>query len=317
MSTNPYLTDEPTELAFGTSGLRGLVADMTDMECYINARGFLEYLQSIGELTGKVYIAGDLRASTPAIMLAMEKAITDSAQTVEHCGFIPTPALAFYAQQKTSPCIMVTGSHIPDDRNGIKFYKASGEVLKSDEQAIKKYVLQVREDVYENVADIFNDDGSFEKPVSVTTSTKDAENTYIDRYVSVFSGDLLEGKKVVVYQHSAVGRDINTLVLQKLGAEVVNVGRSEKFIPIDTENVTAADREYFKKIASENPGLFAIVSTDGDGDRPFLIDENGVFHRGDDLGAVVAASMNADFAAYPISSSDGTDQYMNSKKIDF
>jgi phosphomannomutase len=26
---------------------------------------------------------------------------------------------------------MVTGSHIPDDRNGIKFYRPHGEVLKA------------------------------------------------------------------------------------------------------------------------------------------------------------------------------------------
>jgi phosphomannomutase len=28
---------------------------------------------------------------------------------------------------------MVTGSHIPDDRNGIKFYRPAGEMLKDDE----------------------------------------------------------------------------------------------------------------------------------------------------------------------------------------
>ena len=31
---------------------------------------------------------------------------------------------------------MVTGSHIPFDRNGIKFYRADGEIDKADEQAI-------------------------------------------------------------------------------------------------------------------------------------------------------------------------------------
>ncbi len=34
----------PRPLAFGTSGLRGLVADITDLEAYINTRGFLDYL---------------------------------------------------------------------------------------------------------------------------------------------------------------------------------------------------------------------------------------------------------------------------------
>jgi hypothetical protein len=34
----------PTALAFGTSGLRGLVEDITDLEAYVNTRGFLDYL---------------------------------------------------------------------------------------------------------------------------------------------------------------------------------------------------------------------------------------------------------------------------------
>ena len=33
----------PKSLAFGTSGLRGLVTDITDLEAYINTRGFLDY----------------------------------------------------------------------------------------------------------------------------------------------------------------------------------------------------------------------------------------------------------------------------------
>jgi len=33
---------------------------------------------------------------------------------------------------------MVTGSHIPDDRNGIKFNMPWGEVLKADEAEISR-----------------------------------------------------------------------------------------------------------------------------------------------------------------------------------
>src|SRR5690606_538433 len=62
----------------------------------------------------------------------------------------------------------------------------------------------------------------------------------------------------------------------------------------------------------EHPDTFAILSTDGDSDRPFVIDENGVFHRGDELGAVVAEWLGTDFAAYPISSNDAVDQFLSS-----
>ena len=72
-------------------------------------------------------------------------------------------------------------------------------------------------------------------------------------------------------------------ILMALGAKVITVGRSEKFVPIDTENVTPDDQAYFKVLANQHPDAFAIVSTDGDSDRPFVVDEQGVFHRGDEL----------------------------------
>lgn len=316
MNLRDLLTYQPVELGFGTSGLRGLVTDMTDLECYINAAGFLRFLaQADGLREGTIYLAGDLRHSTPRILRAVHKAIADAGFATEYCGLTPTPALAFYARQKTAPCIMVTGSHIPDDRNGIKFYKAGGEVLKEDELAIKEAVAAVRAEVYGSATGGFAADGSLVAPPELPAEAKAAAAAYAKRYTSVFDGNTLAGKKVVFYQHSAVGRDLLADILQALGAEVVRVGRSQQFVSIDTENVTPADQAYFRKLATENPGAFAIVSTDGDSDRPFVVDENGVFHRGDVLGAVVADWLGADFAALPISASDAVDAHLTDQKI--
>ncbi len=295
------LTYEPNELNFGTSGLRGLLSDMTDLECYINTRGFLDFL---GMSSGVVYLAGDLRSSTPRIMSAVAKAVVDSGLQYENCGRIPTPAVALYAGAKDSPCIMVTGSHIPDDRNGIKFYKADGEVLKADELAIKESVAKVREQLYNSDVETFNDDGSLAEAFELDAEMADASTLYKSRYTDFFGTGSFEGLQIVMYQHSAVGRDLIPDILQELGADVVAVDRSESFVPIDTENVTPDDEAHFKKIAGEHPECMAIISTDGDSDRPFLIDETGVFHRGDILGLVVSRYLNAEAAAFPISSND-------------
>lgn len=315
--TMSYLSYKPVELTFGTSGLRGLIADMTDLECYVNVSGFLAYLRSIGHLdTGAVYVAGDLRSSTPRIMSAVGGAIYDSGQQIVNCGFIPTPALAYFAGLKKSPCIMVTGSHIPDDRNGIKFYKADGEVLKADEVAIKRFVSEARERVYFSAAQQFDQNGAFIEKSNLPEASDEAQRAYIDRYTSTFEG-VFTGQSVIVYQHSAVGRDMLVEILEAVGAKVIPEGRSEKFIPIDTENVTPDDQAYFKQLARKYPDCFAILSTDGDSDRPFVIDENGIFHRGDDLGALVARELDADFAAFPISSSDGVDTYLTKHTITY
>lgn len=313
------LNYNPVELGFGTSGLRGLVTDMTDLECYINALGFLTFLketqkQEIGQV---VYLAGDLRDSTPRILQSMAQAITDSGFVIEYCGLIPTPTVAFYALQNNAPCIMVTGSHIPSDRNGIKFYKQDGEVLKDDETAIKDAVATVRSQTYEHdsVQAIFDESGMLRMPPELPTATSGARDLYVQRYTSVFGVDTFTGKEIVFYQHSAVGRDLLVEILQRLGATVTAVGRSDVFIPIDTENVTPKDQAYFKQLATEHPNAFAIVSTDGDSDRPFVIDATGLFHRGDVLGAVVADQLGADFVGLPVSSSDAVTTYLDSKNV--
>ena len=309
------LTYTPTELSFGTSGLRGLVRDMTDLECYINTRGFINFLRTDQQLeTGSaIYYAGDLRDSTPRISASVLAAIVDAGFTPRYCGLIPTPTLAYYAEQNNAPCVMVTGSHIPVDRNGIKFYKRDGEVLKSDENAIKTAVSIIRQEIYNHDTETspFNSDGTLKNLSKLPDPDEEAANTYISRYRLAFSGHALKGKKVVLYEHSAVGRDILAIILKNLGANVVTVGRSEEFVAIDSENVTDENRAYFKQLAAENEGCFAIVSTDGDSDRPFVIDESGIFHRGDELGAVVAEWLGANFAVYPISSNDAVDKFLS------
>lgn len=318
MSSIPeQLSYKPVELSFGTSGLRGLVSDMTDLECYINVTGFIHFLkEKCGVSTGStIAIGGDLRDSTPRIIGAVLKAVYDEGLEVSYQGLLPTPTLAYYALEHSMPCIMVTGSHIPAERNGIKFYKPDGEVLKSDENAIRKAVRKTRNTVYSSSVINFDSLGQLVDPVPTPSFSDDAKSIFMQRFVSVFSRDSFQGKHVVVYQHSAVGRDMLVTLLEQLGAKVTSVGRSSTFIPIDTENVTPADQKYFKEIAKQHPDAFAIVSTDGDSDRPFVVDENGLFHRGDVLGAIVAQELRADFATVPVSASDAVDTWLEHSGI--
>ena len=307
---------KPVELSFGTSGLRGLVTDMTDLECYINMVGFLRFLEQTGEIQAGslINLAGDLRVSTPRIMATVQQAALDGGYEIEYYGLIPTPALALRSLKQAVPGVMVTGSHIPADRNGIKFYKSAGEVLKPDEAAIKAAVAEVRAEIYAMTEFKFDSSGMLLNSAAVGEVSDVAATEYLARYVDVFAGTL-NNRKIVLYQHSAVGRDLLVTLFEALGAKVVAVGRSEVFVPIDSENVQAAEQAYFRELAGKYPDAFAIISTDGDSDRPFLIDEAGEFHRGDVLGAVVATWLAADFAAYPVSSSAAVDTYLTNQAM--
>lgn len=307
-------------LKFGTSGLRGLVSDMTDQECFINTRGFLTYLlrQALIKSGSAIILGGDLRPSTPAILQAVAAAVVDAGCEIIYAGPCPTPALLAYGLKHNCASIMVTGSHIPEDRNGIKFCKPSGEILKTDEAAILSAVAEIREQVDRGGYDgWFDQHGGFQQaPQSLPAISTEVLKDYKQRYLDFFSEPLLTGMKVVVDQHSAVGRDLLPELLAELGADVVVDGRTDYFVAIDTENVTPEARGRFQALA-DNHQPFAIVSTDGDSDRPFILDGQANFYRGDLVGAVVAKTLGADFAALPISSNDAIDAYLTEAAINY
>jgi len=294
--TPPLTVDslmEQSGVQFGTSGARGMVTAMTDRVCYGYTQGFLAYLREIGEFAGgRVALAGDLRPSTPRILAACAAAIRDLGAEPVFCGYVPTPALALYAFGQGIPSLMVTGSHIPDDRNGIKFYRPASEVLKSDEAGMKRQEL--------TLSSPFDEAGMLVAPAPLPEVT-DATTAYVARYVTAFGADALAGRKIGVYQHSAVGRDIVLSIVEALGAEGLAIGRSTKFIPVDTEAIRPEDVVLAHDWAAEY-GFDAIVSTDGDSDRPLLADHTGEWLRGDVLGVLCARAIGAGTVVTPVSS---------------
>ncbi len=327
------LTHEPRELKFGTSGRRGEVVHLTQLEVYLNALAELEYLLSLplcegGISLGDEFFYGfDLRPSSSRyvaeqqnrgeIAQAIEKAIGNAGMKPVNLGQIPTPALAFYALSKVKGSIMVTGSHIPFDRNGYKTNTSRGELLKKHELPINEKVLEVRQRLYAQPfsESLFDGNGRFKSGHHELMQVDTAgANNYVRRYTGFFDGISLAGFRLVVYQHSAVGRDIVVELLRQLGAEVIPAGRSETFIPIDTENMDgeqlATIQSLHDQVAASHGQIDAVISTDGDTDRPMILGvDNGEVHffAGDRVGMVTAEFLGADAVVVPISCNDAID----------
>jgi len=283
-------------VTFGTSGARGLATAMTDRVCYAYTKGFLQYLEASGEIKRageRVAVGGDFRPSTSRVMEAVCRAAEDLGYEPVNCGKIPSPAVALFGLENRIPSIMVTGSHIPDDRNGIKFNKSVGEVLKSDEKAMSSQVVELDDAM-------FGAGGDFAKAVPEHTVSPEAGENYAMRYLNFFEPDALQGVRVGVYQHSAVGRDVLVKILSHMGAEVTPLGRSETFIPVDTEAIRPEDVRLAAEWAAS--GTFdALVSADGDSDRPLISDEKGRWLRGDIAGILCAKFLAADSISTPVS----------------
>ncbi|OWY03500.1 phosphomannomutase [Thioclava sp. F1Mire-8] len=272
---------------FGTSGLRGLVTELTDALVTDYTRAFL----SACPQGGAVHVGWDLRPSSPAIAETVIAAIRDAGLTAIREGALPTPALALASMGAGNAAIMVTGSHIPADRNGLKFYVPHGEIAKEDEAAI---------------LDRLGQDHPVTEKCGSEIPGADTAAHYIARYVDAFGSEALEGLRIGVYQHSSVARDILVTAIEAMGATAVPLARSDEFIPVDTEAIAPETRETLQGWCTEQR-LDAVISTDGDADRPMLTDETGTLIPGDVLGALTARLLGAKILCTPVSANTMVD----------
>ncbi len=271
---------------FGTSGLRGLVSDLTPE---LVARHVVAFLRACPVGTG-LHVGRDLRASSPRIAADVIATARAAGISVTDCGALPTPALALSAMGAGAGAVMVTGSHIPADRNGLKFYIPTGEITKTEETAILAALDQPATQAA--------------APGTHTSATPGPE--YVARYTHAFGPAALSGQRIGVWSQSAVGRDLLIETLMGLGAEVVEIGRREYFLPVDTEAVEASTRAMLAETVACH-GLQALVSTDGDGDRPLMVDNVGRIVPGDVLGQITARALDARIVVTPVSSNTGVD----------
>lgn len=284
------------ELKFGTSGLRGLSAVLDGRPAVSFSRAFTLVMISQDRLAEgePVLIGRDLRASSPSIARYCMAGIRQAGAEPVDCGELPTPALAAYAMKLGAPAIMVTGSHIPEDRNGLKFYRPDGEIDKHDEAAIVTAEAKTPESL-------------LVRPQQPARADPAALSDYTERALNMLAPQALRGMRIGVYQHSSVMRDLMVEVLGQLGAEAVPFARSDAFVPVDTEALRPEDAEICHGAAKEH-AFDAIVSTDGDADRPLIAHENGDFLRGDLVGAVTAWTLGADCVVTPITSNSGIEK---------
>jgi len=272
-------------LKFGTSGLRGLVTDLTPERVAAHVTAFA----AVCPTGGVLYVGRDLRDSSARIAEDVARAAQAAGLRVVDCGEVPTPALALASIRAGAAAVMVTGSHIPADRNGLKFYVPTGEISKADEAAI----LTMRS----------MPEGTMPGPAPVRDDGAGA--AYVARYVAAFGTAALSCMRIGVYSHSAVGRDLLIDALRALGAEVREFGRSDIFIPVDTEALDPSVHEMLRGWAQ---GLDAIVSTDADGDRPLVADASGKVVGGDILGQIAAQAIGARVVVTPVSSNGGMEE---------
>jgi phosphomannomutase len=283
-------------VAFGTSGLRGLATDLLAGPGYAHVSAFAAHMLSGAGIAqgGAVLVGCDRRDSSPDLTRQALAALVEAGLRPVYCGILPTPALALRNITLGVPAVMVTGSHIPPDRNGLKFYRPDGEIDKADERAIAALASEASAAGMPALASL----------PGLPPPDGEALRLYVARYRAAFAEPILKGKRIGIYRHSSVASDTLADLAAWLGAEVVPLGESGEFVAVDTEAIDASTAGRLENW-SHTQRLDAIISTDGDGDRPLMTDESGKVIRGDALGLLASLFLKADAVVTPVSSNPG------------
>lgn len=284
------LPDQGQDFRFGTSGLRGLAVDLLNGGASLYADAFCRFLlaEKLAMAGDSLFLGRDLRPSSEALSAVCAAVAERHGLRIRDCAAISTPALALSAIGEASAALMVTGSHIPADRNGLKFFVPGGEITKAHEQEI---TARVGAPV----------PGEPSLPRRRGDERSAVAERYRQRYAGLLDRKALGAMRVGVYLHSAVAMDLVQEIVAGFGAEVVPFGASVDFTPLDTEAIDEDLIDLFRRQAAALD-LAAIISTDPDGDRPLVCDRHGSPLRGDLLGWIAALAIGADHVVTPITS---------------
>jgi len=209
-----------------SAGVRDEPVTITAVAVFSLAAAFVDFLREKKkgdeETTIEIGIGRDPRISGERLKDAFAKGVQFKKAKAIDCELSTTPA-CFFATLKDREigpgydgCVMLTASHLPFNRNGIKFFTANGGLDKSD---VKYLCERAGEYIKEAEENIENEEFGMCQTQS-----------YLDKYASILRDKIIEGIndgtneplkgfKIVVDAGNGSGGFFATKVLEPLGAD--------------------------------------------------------------------------------------------------
>ncbi|OGC92730.1 hypothetical protein A2876_00005 [Candidatus Amesbacteria bacterium RIFCSPHIGHO2_01_FULL_48_32b] len=280
---------------FGTSGIRGPADSLFTKDfCQKIGLVFGTWLKSKGK-NGPVALAYDPRQSSPRIKDGLIQGLSAAGFSALDQGVIPTPALTYFLKNSphVSGAVMITGSHINADLNGVKLMFDGEEVTKLHELEIEKLFSDSRLKTDNSIPDVKYDSS--------------AKELYLNLLKSLSHPPYPNWKIVLDTSNGAQTGIIRDLFLDlKLDFTCTNYCdiQSPFFSGKDTEKVSDyADLSRQVLLAHADFG----IGFDVDGDRVIFVDEKGQFIPGDYTCALLARDSSSPAIVTPISTSSVID----------
>ncbi len=201
-------------------GVAGEEVNLTSEIAYYISASFVEFIKNkTNKAVDELYISvgHDSRLSAPTLKQAVLQGIKDSGAHAIDCGLASTPSMFMSCVLEPlmyDGAMMITASHLPFNRNGIKFFAKSGGLEKEDIKTLLTSASQL--------------DGKSLNNAQFDVITCDLIKYYsanlrniICKETNSLEQDLpLKGLHIVVDASNGAGGFFATEVLAKLGADI-------------------------------------------------------------------------------------------------
>lgn len=276
---------------FGTNGIRGDAEKLfTNEFCFDIGATFGKFLLKRTRV-GKIAVGMDPRESSERIKSSLlQGLLTTASWEILDEGIIPTPGLNYFIKKKRLPAgIIISGSHIDKELNGIKFFVDDEEITKKDEKEIEKIYSQIR------------GKQRFQLKKINVAKDNEAREIYLDLLIGLAKTPF-PSWKIVVDTSNGTQSLIIPWVLERLGFDVmkINCNLNQGLIVRDME-VSDAFKEVALTVKKEKADFG--VALDPDGDRIVFFDEQGKSIPGEYSCSLIALETPSDIIVTPVNTS--------------
>jgi len=269
-------------------GVPGEAVNLTPEVAAQLGRAFATWLQKNKTGSGKVAVGTDSRISGAVLKEAFISGLLEEGRDVMDCGLASTPAMfmiTIHPDHGVDGGVMLTASHLPFNRNGMKFFTAKGGLEKGNVREL----LQI---AAENRPETDVEEGQREKVDFISEYSAFLVDT-IRKGVNApdHSQTPLQGLKIIVDAGNGAGGFFADKVLEPLGADtsgsqfLVPDGRFPNHVPNPEDGEAMAS--ICNAVLSEKADLGIIFDTDVD--RSALVDAAGNAINRNELIALISA----------------------------
>lgn len=198
-------------------GIPGEEVNLDESRVEILGRSFYKWLSDKGHRDISVALGMDSRISGPRLGQSFVKGFSTQGGRVVDCGMASTPAMfmaTLFPEMNVLSGVMLTASHLPYNRNGLKFFTKDGGLNKKD---------------ITEILDIASQQGFNDAPVPGVIEKADLISLYAGDMVSKIRQQVnhpssfdqpLKGLKIIVDAGNGAGGFFAAKVLVPLGADI-------------------------------------------------------------------------------------------------